>query len=354
MKKFDNRAYSIADFKEWNDNDLLQLSPEFQRRSVWSLKAKSYLIDTIVSGKPIPKLILMQQLKKGRNVRIVVDGQQRLRSIFEYIAGDFKISSAHNEDYAGKTYEQLPTDVKESFLKYELGVDLLFDVPYEDILDIFTRINAYTVSLSNQEKLNAKYLGYFKQSVYKSGIKYVRYFLDSAVLTDAKVTRMAEAELASDLYIALLDGIQTNKNIEKFYLKYEDEQGSLEDISNKFDTIMSFVGTVYKPNELRATNWSRAHLFYTLFTSLAHMHFGIKGPSPSHKLKLTESRLNKIRVALDEISVKYDEVSNDIDNESYPRDYKQFIADSRRATTDTATRISRTNFLCGKLISMIN
>jgi hypothetical protein len=354
MKNFDTRAYSIADFIEWNTNGLLELSPEFQRRSVWALKAKSYLIDTIIRGKPIPKILIMQRLEKGRNVRIVVDGQQRLRSIFEFVAGDFKISRAHNDEYANKSFELLPADIREGFLKYELGVDLLFDMSYEDILDIFTRINAYTVSLNNQEKLNAKYLGYFKQYVYKYGLKYVRFFLDARILSEEKVTRMAEAELVSDLFVSLLDGIQSNKVVEKYYQKYEDEIGPLQEIAVRFDKVMSIIGTIYPPQEIKPTNWARIHLFYTLFTVMAHLHFSIKGPDKQYKLKLTGQRLGQVRVVLDEISSRYDEISQDLDIESHPKDFKQFITNSRRATTDTSTRISRTNFVCQKIMAGIN
>ena len=53
MKNFDTRTYSINDFLEWFDNEQLELSPKFQRRSVWTDTARSYLMDTIVSGKPI-------------------------------------------------------------------------------------------------------------------------------------------------------------------------------------------------------------------------------------------------------------------------------------------------------------
>lgn len=41
MKNFDTRTYSISDFVEWDKNGLLELSPDFQRRSVWTDKAKS-------------------------------------------------------------------------------------------------------------------------------------------------------------------------------------------------------------------------------------------------------------------------------------------------------------------------
>ena len=126
MKYFDTRAYSIADFLEWHNNNLLELSPEFQRRSVWSQNAKSYLIDTILRGKPMPKIIISQKLSGSRSVRIVVDGQQRIRSILEFIDGGYTISRAHNPDFAGYTFDMLPMDIRDEFLQYELGVDLIF------------------------------------------------------------------------------------------------------------------------------------------------------------------------------------------------------------------------------------
>ncbi len=60
MKNFDSRAYSINDFVEWNNNKQLTLNTSFQRRSVWSDTARSYLMDTIVRGKPIPKVFIRQ------------------------------------------------------------------------------------------------------------------------------------------------------------------------------------------------------------------------------------------------------------------------------------------------------
>lgn len=103
MKNFDSRPYSIADFLEWHKNELLDLSPDFQRRSVWTQNAKSYLIDTVICGKPIPKILITLQLKGARQTRTVVDGQQRLRAILEFINGDYMISRAHNKEYAGYT-----------------------------------------------------------------------------------------------------------------------------------------------------------------------------------------------------------------------------------------------------------
>jgi uncharacterized protein with ParB-like and HNH nuclease domain len=227
MKLFDTRAYSISDFLEWSETGILDISPDFQRRSVWSTKGKSYLLDTILRGKPIPKIIISQKLEGVRTIRTVVDGQQRLKTIIEFAKDIFTVSKAHNPELAGKKFSFLNEDIQKAFRQYELGVDVLFDLSTEDILDIFARLNSYTVKLEPQEKINAKYLGYFKQSAFRYGIKYVQYFTEGKILTSKAISRMKEAELAGDLFVALMDGIQTNKNTLKFYVDYDDKEGTL-------------------------------------------------------------------------------------------------------------------------------
>lgn len=345
MKNFDTRTYNISDFIEWNNNGLLQLSPDFQRRSVWTEKAKSYLIDSIIRGKPIPKILITQKLQGTKNIRIVIDGQQRLRTIYEFYNGDIKISRVHHKEYAGKTFDGLPPEIQTDFLKYELGVDLLFDATYEEILDIFARINSYQVSLNKQELYNAKYVGYFKQTSFEYGLKYVQYLIDGRIMTKAKVSRMGEAELAADLFASLLEGVQTNKNIENFYKRYEEEEGDLERKSKVFDNVMSYIVSIYPAKELANTNWRRPQLFYTLFMSIANCLDGVEGLNKRWRVEIDKKSIGKLRVILDGISNKYD-LYTETKDAVIPKDYKDFINYSRRGTTDTAARILRSNFVC--------
>ncbi|CAI8819947.1 GmrSD restriction endonuclease domain-containing protein [Pseudomonas chlororaphis] len=352
MKNFDTRAYNISDFVEWNQTGLLELSPKFQRRSVWTEKAKSYLVDTVLRGKPIPKILITQTLNVGRNVRTVVDGQQRLRAILGFINGDFKISRAHNKDYAALTFDDLPEEVQSEFLKYEIGVDMLFDLTFEDILDIFARLNTYSVKLNPQELLNAQYLGYYKQSAYGLGFKYVSYWIAASVLSEKEVTRMAEAELSSDLLGALIEGIQPKKAIPNYFKKYDDNEDVAAEASVKFDQVMSIVGAIYPADQLKDTNYHRIHFFYTLFTSIAHCLFGLPDLPDAPRADITPDNLGQIRNALDEVSARYDEVTA---KDALPpdEDYRDFIDASRRATTDLSTRKSRTKFICQKLAEAV-
>ena len=56
--------------------------PGFQRNYVWDIKRASKLVESILIGLPIPQIFLYQQ---GRNEFLVIDGQQRLMSIYYFV-----------------------------------------------------------------------------------------------------------------------------------------------------------------------------------------------------------------------------------------------------------------------------
>jgi uncharacterized protein with ParB-like and HNH nuclease domain len=75
-------------------------------------------MDTILRGKPIPKIFIRQKLNPTTktSVREVVDGQQRLRTILSFLEDGFTISNRHNFVYGGKFFSQLDEDVQTQIL----------------------------------------------------------------------------------------------------------------------------------------------------------------------------------------------------------------------------------------------
>lgn len=347
MKKFDTRTYNVSDFLEWHAKGQLELSPKFQRKSVWTEKAKSYLIDTLVRGKPIPKILMTQTLLDGKNVRTVIDGQQRMRAVLDFYEGKFAISRAHNQEFAGKRYDDLSDDTKSDFLRYELSVDMIFDLSYEDTLDIFARLNTYSVKLNPQELLNAQYLGFFKQAAHALGLRYVRYWIEGGVLTEKQVTRMAEAELSSDLLGMLVEGIRAKRQIPSYFKKYDESEGLVNTHSLLFIDVMNYVGAIYPPEDLAGTNWSRVHFFNSLFCAIAHMRLGLKECDDIPRRDINESSIPELRFRLDEITARFDEVTNGADAPT--PEFARFIEDARRATTDAKARRDRVAFICSQL-----
>ena len=123
--------FSVTDFLSWKREGTLDLKPRFQRRSVWKPGAKSFFIDTVVRGLPAPIIYLRQKLDLNSQVTVreVVDGQQRLRTLFAYIDSNtledydrvrdgFEVKKIHNPDLAGKSFRKLLAQHRERILSY--------------------------------------------------------------------------------------------------------------------------------------------------------------------------------------------------------------------------------------------
>lgn len=343
MKNFDSRTYSINDFRGWNDRKELELQPKFQRRSVWSDKARSYLMDSIVRGKPIPKIFIRQDIdpKTKKTVREVVDGQQRLRTIFSYLQDGFKISKTHTAEYGGKFYSELPEEVQTGILKYELSVDLLLDAPDKEVLDIFARLNSYAVKLNHQELRNATYFGEFKTLSYSLGLEYNTFWTTNRIFTDAQILRMDEAELTSDLLIAMLDGIKSRKAIDGYYKKYDDELKEKTKLAQNFRKTMDTIGAM-SAEALADSPFKSPVLFYSLFCAVHHHLHGLPHLATARK-PFKETQYPKVWNALESVDA--------IIKKDKPEGVEATFVDSlKRHTTDEPVRQARTDFLV-KLIA---
>ena len=135
----------------------IDTNPDFQRPAVWSLGQKQLLIDTILRGYDIPKLY-WRKLGKTPEQYEVVDGQQRLRTIFEFHGGEFSLAKdADDIDGIVVTkmhYENLPDELRQRFDNYDLDVIVLTDTSEDEVREMFLRLQNGT-SLKAQEKRNA-------------------------------------------------------------------------------------------------------------------------------------------------------------------------------------------------------
>ena len=352
MKNFDSRTYSINDFLEWNDKKQLQLSPKFQRKSIWTDDAKSFLMDTIIRSKPIPKVFIRQTLnvETRQSIREVVDGQQRLRTILSYLNDGFVISKKHNEKFGGYYFSQLNNvdqDIQAQILNYELAVDLLVNLPDNEILDIFSRLNSYSVVLNEQEKIHANHFSEFKIIVDRISHKLNDFWTDNRLLTNQKILRMEDTTLVADLVISMIEGIQSKKQIKSFYSKYEKNFNlDISEIENEFDNTILLINQVFNEG-LKNTEFRRIHLFYTLFTSFYHTQFGLKNMQ-IQKQEIAENKFERIKLSLIELNQIFGlKIITQL-----PPEEIQFLEDSRRATTDTKVRTRRTEYLLNRINSI--
>jgi len=143
---------SVCGFKSRIDTN-----PDFQRPAVWSVSQKQLLIDTILRGYDIPKLY-WRKVSTTPDKYEVVDGQQRLRTIFEFHGGSFAMAKDAEEidgiSIAKLRYEELPEELRLRFDTYNLDVVILTATDDDEVREMFLRLQNGT-TLKAQEKRNA-------------------------------------------------------------------------------------------------------------------------------------------------------------------------------------------------------
>lgn len=341
MKTFKPRAFSISDLYDWYNQTPTQLvlNPKFQRRAVWTPQSKSYLINTILLGLPLPIFFLRQNTdpQSKRTVREVVDGQQRLRAIFDFIDNGFQLRKAQNEKFGGYYFSELPDEIQAEFLSYELTVNVLVDLDDKDVLDIFARLNSYGVKLNKQELINARYFGYFKQLVYSLGFGFTKYWEVNKLFSNANIMRMKEAEFVSELLVVMLDGIQDIKSVDKYYANYDEAFNNRDLIEERFSATMDYIANLYG-GDFSNTSYNSSPLFYSVFTAIYHLNYGVKDFNFARK-SLTKFDNAKVRAALDEIEgVLHKE-------ENISSEEQKFIISCKKSTGHKINKITRCNFV---------
>jgi hypothetical protein len=345
MTNFESRVYSINDYLEWEEKGQLLLNPKFQRRNVWTPTARSFLMDTIIRGKPIPKIFLRLKLnvQTRQSIREVVDGQQRLKTILSFVKDGFMINPKHHPLYGGKFFSELAgvdDVVQENILKFNIATDILTNLPDTEILDIFSRLNSYSVVLNEQEKINANHFGPFKSLADEIAHSFNSFWTNNKILKDAEVLRMADVTLTADLLIAMIEGIRSKKDVNKMYAVYEKEfDGEPALLVERFTSIIHDIQNVF-PEGMKDTEFKRIHIFYTLFTTLYHLRYGLAEMDKA-RFSINPADFPRIASRLDSInSIFAAENKAELNNEQL-----QFLEDSQRATTDRSVRKRRTEYL---------
>ncbi len=334
-------TYKVSDFISWQRSRTLELSPSFQRRPVWLAPAKSYLLDTIVRGLPMPIIFLRDKksdLSKLLPCREVVDGQQRIRTIFSFIdptllddykatRDEFVILKTHNLDLAGKKFNELDKDYRQLILDYNFSVHT-FPIQTDDreILEIFARMNSTGVKLNEQELRNATYFGKFKTSMYRLASEQLQRWRDWKLFTEYNIARMDEVELTSEFALLMLKGLtgKTHASISRAYKDNDIDYSGQNEIESRFRSVMDTIDKMFGADMLNLP-FKKETMFYHLFLIVYHILYGVKSP-------ITPKRPNTIS---NEQKVKIIEVALRIEQKRAPEEVVQAVA---RRTTNLNSR----------------
>lgn len=158
-----------------DESKTVNLRPEYQRRSRWTNKQKSLLIESFLLNIPVPPIFLFE----GDFARYeVMDGQQRLLAIREFFANQFKLSSLGVlAPLVGRTYATLPPRTKRTLERASLSAIVLLKESRASLRDantnrvlelkkfVFERLNTGGKKLNAQEIRNAVYSGVFNDTI---------------------------------------------------------------------------------------------------------------------------------------------------------------------------------------------
>lgn len=272
-------TFSVGDFIGWNRQKTLELSPSFQRRSVWTKPQKSYLVDTVFRGLPIPIVFLREKtdVETLQTIREVVDGQQRLRTLISYAdiknlvdaepRDEFTVLEKHNRILKSKEFLQLHEDYRRRILSYQFSVHVLpSDTSDADVLKIFARMNSTGTKLNDQELRNAEFFGEFKNLVYEISGTQLERWRKWKVLSEQEIARMKDAEMTSQLFKLIDEGLfeKTQPAINATYRKYEETFKCSSRVAKEFREIMDEIDEKFG-SDIATSNYSNSAQFFQLF-----------------------------------------------------------------------------------------
>lgn len=254
---------TIADIYEKIDTSRLQLSPDFQRKFVWTQEHQEQFLDTILHGYPFPEIYVCQgetDTKKLRTSQKVIDGQQRLTTIKNYIENDFR-----KELKLIPTFDSLDEDQREQFLSYQVVVRDIGKVEDDLVREIFRRINLTKFKLEDIEIHNAIYDGHFIKIA--KGLAGEVTLQEFGVFYDSELTRMADVHFFLSVMSTIeRDGYFPRDNeVEKCVAEFNEEYPNAHRTKSKILKAFS----VIKNLDLELDSiWFRKSCFFTMVVEL--------------------------------------------------------------------------------------
>lgn len=222
--------------------------PDFQRQYVWNQAQASKLIESFLIGLPVPAIFLFTE--RNSTQYLVIDGQQRLKSIFYFFDGFFgeeangkrkvfKLKGLNpNSKWYNKTFEQLEEADRNQLLNSVLRAFIVKQLDPNDetsVYHIFERLNTGGTHLNNQEVRNCIYGGSFNEKLLKDLNSYPNW--RRIVGKENLDARQRDLELV--LRFFALQTIESYKKPLKDYLTFymrKNRNASYEDLDAKTTT----------------------------------------------------------------------------------------------------------------------
>ena len=231
--------------------------PKFQRRLVWTNKHKCDFLDTVLRGYPFPEIYIAAgevDLDTGQGIEMLVDGQQRLVTLKQYVdaSKDLKLSGGVIP------FAKLSDEQKKSFYNYPVVVRDLGQTSISEIKEIFERINSTNYSLNAMEIHNARYDGEIKQ--FAEELSQNSFFEKHRVFSATDIRRMRDVSFALSMIITIMSTyFSLESEFEDYLRQYNDEFEEEQTLKIEFQKVFRFIDKCGFSEKSRV--WGKADLF---------------------------------------------------------------------------------------------
>jgi hypothetical protein len=263
--------------------------PDFQRKFVWTLKHSSKFIESLLMGLPVPGIFLYKEA--DTNQHLVIDGQQRLRTLQAFYDGEFngkkfRLASVR-EPWLGKSYNELDTSDTLKLDDSIVHATIFQQDRPQDVLDsiyfVFERINTGGIRLSPQEIRNCVNLGPFISKVRElNKLEAWRHVFGP------ENKRAKDEELIVRFLAMYVEGHNYSRPMTKFLNDFSDKMNKadpkrLEELGKIFSDTIKIVDEAIGQRAFRLIRALNAAVFDAVMVGLAARLTG----SPVQKDKIT-------------------------------------------------------------------
>lgn len=274
---------TISWFWDLHNRGLLDLDPPYQRRSVWNQDYKDYFIDTVLNNYPAPAIFIYQEITaEGVSKVSIVDGKQRLSTLFEFAENKFPIyEKAVIQRLRGKYFKDLETEDKQNFWKYQFAIEYIPSSDEQMIGNIFDRINRNVSKLTPQELRHAKFSGLFISTI-EDLTTWMFSLLDEKNQNFPKIEnkskkQMKDVELVAQLLLFLEEGAKASSAdyLDKAFSERDIEWDRKDEIETEFRNIIEYINEILKVSvqvSLAKTRLKNQADFYSLFGAVAELN----------------------------------------------------------------------------------
>ncbi|QEH39356.1 DUF262 domain-containing protein [Chitinophaga sp. XS-30] len=338
----------ISDIYNMMKSGELVVNKSYQRGTgLWPENARSYFIDTILNDFPFPKAVIQQgvDLKTKKSKREIIDGQQRLTTIRDYIDNKFKLTAV-SKKFQGLTFDELDEDIRASFLAYEVSIDNIVTATREEILEIFRRINSYTLPLNTAELRHATYQGQFKWFISDLTEVFSPFLENYDIVSIRDISRMMDADLLTECSQICLEGIQarSTSKLEALYKKYDETFTEEEQVRTMLEGAFNFIKDNF--NDVFEACNVKSYNFYSLMGALIFNKFNI----PDEKDDLVElTSIGHYCVNANRSSELLRRIFGEVDDRNEMGTYSEFVKASISTTQSYKHRLVRIKVLISAL-----